>query len=260
MANLDPISILSGLPGWLALMLTVFLLQERRRARKLLETSERVRQGRRKAMKKIRNFVKEVSRLVPTEADGRVINLRNEIVNYLFDSKKKRVSIKYSPVQLQRGEEVLSWAPGAPDHNLRDIKKFLLGKREPGTEFTLQYVSSPEKVFPVGSVGVDSLCVKAKGLLGAVDALKEAYGVIEDFDPTVPDDLEAQIGEYLTVLVNELSKERVLEVEQSMKREEIRESLLTDLFGLNEMRGSYKQLQPYLRRLEKVQSDLVRLI
>ena len=62
------------------------------------------------------------------------------------------------------------------------------------------------------------------------------------------------------VLVNELSKERVLEVEQSMKREEIRESLLTDLFGLNEMRGSYKQLQPYLARLEKVQSDLVRLI
>jgi len=81
MVNLDPLSILSGLPGWLALMLTVFLLQERRRARKLLETTERVRQGRRNAMKKIRSFVKEVSRLAPAEADGRVINLRNEIVN-----------------------------------------------------------------------------------------------------------------------------------------------------------------------------------
>jgi len=77
MVNLDPISILSGLPGWLALMLTVFLLQERRRARKLLETTERVRQGRRNAMKQIRNFVKEVSRLAPAEADGRARSSRS---------------------------------------------------------------------------------------------------------------------------------------------------------------------------------------
>ena len=64
----------------------------------------------------------------------------------------------------------------------------------------------------------------------------------------------------MEVFIDALSKERVLEVEQGMKREEIRQSLLTNLFGLNEIRDSYQEVEPYLTRLEKVQSDLARLI